>query len=227
MFLRRVLAPAVAVVVLSSGCRLLRPVNPQGESEPRAESTDTTMVAAAQPTDTTTARPAAVAPLTESSDRPIDPGTVNDATIAAMLLASNNTDISYARLAPTRAEREDVKEFARRMLTDHAGVNGLLTSLLQKIDLTPEDNGASLDLRDESAAKRDVLRELSGFAFDSTYIENEVSYHRRFLYNIDNVMQARARNDELKTLLNNIRPAIAAHLAHAEQVRANVLTRKK
>ena len=227
MFFRRVLAPAVAVAVFSSGCRLLRPVNPQGESAPRAESTDTTTMAAAQPTDTTTARPAAVAPLTESSDRPIDPGTVNDATIAAMLLASNNTDISYARLAPTRAEREDVKEFARRMLTDHIGVNGLLTSLLQKIDLTPEDNGASLDLRDESAAKRDVLRELSGFAFDSTYIENEVSYHRRFLYNIDNVMQARARNDELKTLLSNIRPAIAAHLAHAEQVRANVLTRKK
>jgi putative membrane protein len=152
---------------------------------------------------------------------------VTDANIAAMVLASNHTDISYAQLAPARAERSDVREFAQRMLTDHIGVNGLVNDLLRKLDVTPEDNTASLDMRDESAAKRDILRELSGYAFDSTYIENEVSYHRNFLASMDSVMLPRARNQDLRALLTSVRPAVAAHLAHAEQVRANVLAKRR
>jgi len=153
-------------------------------------------------------------------------GSLGDANIAALVLALNNTDISYARLVPARAQRDDVKKFAERMLTDHTGVNGLVTDLLRKLDMAPVDNVMSLDMRDESATNRDILRELSGFAFDSTYMENEVSYHQKFLTTIDNVMLSSARNAELRSLLVAIRPAVAAHLAHAEQTRANVLAKK-
>ena len=143
-----------------------------------------------------------------------------------MVLASNNTDISYARLVPPRAQRDDVKKFAERMLTDHTGVNALVTQLLAKLDLAPQDNAISLDMRDESADKRDLMRELSGFAFDSTYMENEVAYHQKFLASIDDQMLPAARNSELRALLSAVRPAVAAHLAHAEQVRADVLAKK-
>jgi len=143
-----------------------------------------------------------------------------------MVLALNNTDLSYARLAPSRAERADVKEFAQRMLTDHAGVNGLVNDLLTKLNVTPVDNAASLDLRDESANRRDAMRDLIAFGFDSTYIENEVAYHVKFLATIDSVLIPVAKNAELKGLLVAVRPAVAAHLAHAEQVRANVISRK-
>jgi putative membrane protein len=81
-------------------------------------------------------------------------------------------------------------------------------------------------MRDESAEKRDLMRELSGFAFDSVYVENEVSYHRKFLSQLDNVMIPAARNAELRNLLTAVRPAVASHLAHAEQVRADVLAKK-
>jgi putative membrane protein len=70
------------------------------------------------------------------------------------------------------------------------------------------------------------MRELAGYAFDSTYIENEVAYHRKFLASIDNTMIPRARASELRVLLTTVRPAVAAHLAHAEQVRANVISKK-
>lgn len=153
-------------------------------------------------------------------------GSTRDANIAAMVLASNNTDISYARLVPARAQHADVKKFAERMLTDHNGVNSLIHDLLRKLDLGPEENEMSLDMRDESANKRDILRELSGFAFDSTYMENEVSYHRNFLDAIDGIMLPNVRNSEMRNLLNALRPAVAAHLAHAEQVRATVMMKK-
>lgn len=204
MIARRALLAFTAVGLLNSGCRLFRPVNPNAPAT----------------------TPSAATPAPQQSARAQSPGRVTDANIAAMVLALNNTDISYARLAPARAEREDIRKFAERMLTDHTGVNQLVTNLMAKLDLEAEDNVASLDMRDESAEKRDLMRELSGYRFDSTYIENEITYHRKFLAQIDNVLLPSARNAELKGLLTAVRPAVASHLAHAEQVRADVLAKK-
>jgi len=226
----------LAALVLSSGCRFFRPIdpnNPRGEPATKpAASLPTAAPAAATPAAATPAvtTPAANQPAPQAAKpvpaKPVPKGSLSDANIAAMVLASNNTDISYARLVPPRAQRDDVKKFAERMLTDHNGVNGLVTQLLVKLDIAPEDNTISLDMRDESAENRDLMRELSGFAFDSTYMENEVRYHQKFLASIDNVMLPSARNQELRNLLAAVRPAVAAHLAHAEQVRADVLAKK-
>jgi putative membrane protein len=219
MLCRRTLMSLVLLASMTASCRLFTPVNPSAprtkpEPRPAAET-------GAKPEQQRVQRPAQ-----QPAARAQGSGSLADANIAAMVLASNNTDISYARLVPSRAERADIKEFAKRMLTDHTAVNGLLNDLLTKLDLTPEDNVTSLDLRDESANKRDLMRELNGYAFDSTYIENEVAYHRKFLASLDNVMIPRARASELRVLLTTVRPAVAAHLAHAEQVRANVNSKK-
>lgn len=221
MICRRTLVSLLALTSLTTSCRLFKPINPSAPSKPAAAKPDTKPDT--RPATAPATQPAAKT-AQQAAPRPI--GNISDANIAAMVLASNNTDISYARLVPARAERTDIKEFAQRMLTDHIGVNGLVTELLAKLDVTPEDNPASLDMRDESANRRDMMRDLAGYAFDSTYIENEIVYHRKFLASIDDVMLPRARNGDLQTLLTAVRPAVAAHLAHAEQVRANVISKK-
>jgi putative membrane protein len=160
-----------------------------------------------------------------ASMSPRGPTPPNDANIAAIILAANNTDISYARLAPNRAESQAVKDFAARMMTDHAAVNETVMNVLNRIRLTPEDNSTSLDFRDESTTKRDLMRDLTGRAFDSTYIANEISYHTKLLASIDRVLLPNARNPELKRTIAGIRPAVAGHLAHAEQVQARILTK--
>ena len=213
----RVPVALVALVALTAGCGLLRPIDPTPEPE-RVEAP----VEAPPPTESASIAPGS----TVSAPLPERVGKLGDANIAAMLLASNNTDISYARLVPSRALRDDVKQFAERMITDHLGVNALLTETLAKIDLAADDNMASLDMRDESAGRRDAMRDLSGFAFDSAYITNEISFHRRFLASLDNIMIPAVRNGELKSLLTSVRPAVAAHVAHAEQVWANVMARR-
>jgi putative membrane protein len=271
MYVRRSLLSLAVISVVTSGCFLLRPIDPSGMSSPKEseQPQDTTPSQPAEaapvpsepvattpapvipapvptvtptptPTDTAPAAPVSpVMPVAEPTPAPrVEPvtpapaarrteiGPVNDATISAMVLASNYTDISYAQLVPARAQRADVRDFAHRMLTDHTTVNQLVRDVLAKLDLAPRDNIASLDMRDESAENRDVLRELSGYAFDSAYVENEVRYHQKFLASLDDIMIPRARHDELQTLLRNVRPAVAAHLAHAEQLRANVLAKK-
>jgi len=165
------------------------------------------------------AAPAAPAASAASRTAPM-PNAPSDANIAAILLAANNTDISYARLAPSRAQSQQVKDFAQQMLTDHTAVNEAVMNLLNRINLNPQDNVTSLDFRDESANRRDILRELEGRAFDTTYMSNEVSYHTKLLAAIDNVLLPAARDPQLKQTISSIRPAVASHLTHAQRVRA-------
>jgi putative membrane protein len=196
---RRILV--ASVVVAASACSRFR-----GHSNPGG-------AAPAPSRPTTAAAPARRAPAKNAP---------TDANIAAILLAANNTDISYARLAPSRASSRAVKDFAQAMLTDHSTVNQTVMDLLNGINLSPEDNVTSLDFRDESANKRDIMRELSGRAFDTTYMANEVSYHTRLLAEIDNSLAPSARNPQLVRTISAIRGAVAAHLEHAVTVRAQV-----
>ena len=151
---------------------------------------------------------------------------LTDGNIVAIILAANNTDLSYARLAPARARSAEVREFAERMTTDHTILNARATEIAAKNGITAEDHVISLDFRDRSAARRDVLRELAGQKFDSTYAANEVQYHTELLAALDGALIPSAHNPELKEFARQLKPAVAAHLAHAEQLRATVAQRR-
>jgi putative membrane protein len=183
-----------------SACKYLRPANPSNEATPAPSS--------AEP-----------APMRSAQSM-----SLNDRDVAAIFLAVNNTDVSYAQvaLAPGRTKNTDVIAFANRMLSDHNGLNRSALDLLSTTNIVPRDNTMSLDFRDESAAKRDTLRERTGPAFDSTYMANEVRYHTKLLATIDSVLLPATKNADLRVLLTRARPAVAAHLEHATRVQAGL-----
>ena len=174
-------------------------------------------------------RPATVpAPAASSSSAPVMAAgaKVTPANVVAVVLAANNTDISYARLVPARASNPEVKAFAQRMLTDHTLLNARIMDLSSRDGIMAEDNAGSLDFRDHSARRRDILRELTGARFDSTYIANEILYHRELLDAISSVLIPATKSGELRDFVTSLRPAISAHLAHAEQIRATLASRR-
>ena len=151
---------------------------------------------------------------------------MTDANVVAIILAANNTDLSYARLVPSRARSAEVKAFAQRMTTDHTILNARVNDIAMRNGITADDNAISLDFRDHSAARRDVLRELVGARFDSTYVANEVQYHQELLAAIDGALLPNTRTAELREFVMSLKPAVSAHLAHAEQIRAALAVRK-
>lgn len=151
-----------------------------------------------------------------------EPSGPTDGNITAMLLAANNTDISYAKLVSARTASPAVTDFANRMLTDHTAVNTALTELVARTNIKPEENTQSLSFRDESTAQRDLLRELEGRRFDSAYIANEIEYHTKLLATLDNMLLPRARDAQLRQVLVSVRPAVAAHLSHAQRLQAGL-----
>lgn len=146
--------------------------------------------------------------------------TVTDAQIASIVVTANQVDIDAGKLAESKASKEDVKEFAKRMVTDHTGVNKQATDLVTTLKVTPQDNPTSQSLKSGGEQNVATLKNLSGAAFDKAYIDHEVTYHQQVLDALDKTLIPNAQNAELKALLVKVRPAFAAHLEHAKRLQA-------
>jgi putative membrane protein len=97
---------------------------------------------------------------------------VNDAQIASIVVTANQVDIDAGRLLTSKSAKNDVKTFARLMITDHTAVNKSATDLAAKLGVTPQDNATSQSLRAEG--DKNVASEPG--RFDSRTIETEKSW---------------------------------------------------
>lgn len=152
------------------------------------------------------------------------PPNLTDPEVAHVAVTANSIDIELAKFAQTRARAEGVRRFAATMITDHSAVNAQAAALASKLGVTPTDNAVSKSLVSGATAARAALEKTTGAAFDRAYMDREVAYHEAVLGALDGVLIPTTDNAELKRLLSDVRPAIAAHLAHAKQLRSELGT---
>jgi putative membrane protein len=153
------------------------------------------------------------------------PAAPSDAEIAHIVVTANTIDIDAGRLAGEKGENAEVKAFGERMVTDHTAVNEQASQLAGRLNLTPADNGTSQSLQSSATQTMSDLQGRSGADFDRAYIEHEVAYHQQVLDAIDNTLIPNAQNAELKALLEQTRPAIAAHLDMARSIQSKLPAR--
>lgn len=214
--MKRLLSLAIAISLLGA-CRFHSRAWLAQHADDKAP---TKVVADTQPVVRQEGEPKVHAWSRASSSTPMGASGVgsSDGRTVGMFLMANDVNLSFARVAYQGAASEDVKSFARRMLTDHTQIVATIRSLVVDQNMQPADDDASRELRDLSTLQRDSLRALSGRAFDSTYVTMELERHRALLSMIDDVLLPRARSAELREMLASTRPIIAAHVAHAEQL---------
>ncbi|HEY7888777.1 MAG TPA: DUF4142 domain-containing protein [Steroidobacteraceae bacterium] len=145
-----------------------------------------------------------------------------DPQIAAVVVTANQVDIDAGKLAEHKAHAAEVKTFAKRMVTDHTGVNKAAVALATKLHLTPESNPTSESLKQGGEQNLATLRGLKGKAFDKAYIDHEVAYHQAVLDAMDKVLIPSAQNSQLKALLVKVRPAFVDHLNHAKMIQSSL-----
>lgn len=146
------------------------------------------------------------------------PRDLSDPEVAHVAVTANSIDIDLAKVAETRADKSAVRAFAATMIRDHSGVNAKAIALAKTLGVTPADNAVSQSLLSGAATARASIEPLSGIAFDRAYIAREVAYHQAVLSALDDLLIPTTSNAELKKLLTDVRPAIAAHLAHAQEI---------
>jgi putative membrane protein len=150
------------------------------------------------------------------------PAAPTDAEIAHIVVTANTIDIEAGELADEKADNDRVKAFGKQMVTDHTGVNKMASDLASKLGLTPADNATSRALDTAADAMTAKLEGLSGAEFDRAYIANEVAFHQQVLDAIDSTLLPNAQNAELRSLIEQVRPAIAGHLEMARQIEASL-----
>jgi putative membrane protein len=146
---------------------------------------------------------------------------VNDAQIASIVVTANQVDIDAGKLATSKSTNDDIKAFARLMVTDHTAVNKSATDLAAKLKVTPQDNATSHSLKADGEKHITHLKTLKGPAFDRAYIDREVAYHQQVIDALDKTLIPGASNGELKALLVKVRPAFVAHLEHAKRLQVS------
>jgi len=146
----------------------------------------------------------------------------SDPQIAHIVVTANQIDIDAGRLAHSRSRNNEVKAFAKQMVTDHTAVNQQAVALAKKLGVKPEDNDTSKTLKRAAAETANKLKGLKGAEFDRAYVANEVAYHQAVLDAIDKVLLPSAQKADLKGLIQKVRPAIQAHLDHAKHLEASL-----
>ena len=149
---------------------------------------------------------------------------LSDAEVASVAVVANQIDINYGEIAKERSKNADILKFAETMISDHKAVIAQAAALVKKLGVTPKDNAVSQKLLADAEKTKKTLRSKSGKAFDKAYIDNEVAYHKAVIAAVEGLLIPETENQELKTLLENVVPALKTHLEHAIMVQ-NKLSR--
>jgi putative membrane protein len=150
---------------------------------------------------------------------------LSENALASLVLLANNAQRTTAQLAASRSTRPDVLALARRVETDHASLNNRFSALIDRLDIAPSEDAMGGALRDRSLGLQKQLRAADARSFDSTYAAVQVQSLREMRDLIDQQLMPNARRSEFREYLAELRPAVTAHLANAEQVQATLAAR--
>lgn len=145
---------------------------------------------------------------------------ITDPQIAHIAYTAGEMDIKHAHLALEKSQDKNIREFAELMIRDHAAVNTKALALVNKLNVTPEDNDTSRLIVKQTEEKYAQLKQLSGSEFDKAYAEHEWEYHKFVNHAVETAFIPSALNAELKTLLTDALGIFKGHEQHAETMAA-------
>jgi len=146
------------------------------------------------------------------------PAAPTDPQIAHIAYTAGLIDIAAAKQALSISHNKDVIAFANEMVRERTAVNDKALALVKRLGVTPEPNPTSAGLQSQADAERATLAKLSGAAFDKSYVDNEVAYHRTVDGALKSTLIPDSRNADLKALLSTGLKLFTEHQMHAEHL---------
>lgn len=142
-----------------------------------------------------------------------------DQNIMRDMAQSNLAEIATAKIALEQSKNEVVKTFAQKMIDDH-------TQAQKDLEQLAQDKGVKLptepDRKHQAAAKQ--LKALEGDNFDRKYLsQGGVSDHRQ-THKMLQQAQNRAKDPDLKALVEKTAPIVEQHLTMVEDAHGEKTT---
>ncbi len=144
--------------------------------------------------------------------------TLTDAQILEIAHVANLGEIEQAKLAQTKAKDARVKGLAAMMIKDHKDADTKGTALAKKASLKPDASPTSSSLESDAKSTMDSLKSQTGADFDKSYVDAQIKEHQAVLDTIDQKLLPSAKNADVKAFLAEVRPKIAMHLQHSQDL---------
>ena len=141
---------------------------------------------------------------------------VVDSAYIREAVRGNYLEVALGRLAESRAEDASVKEFARRMISDHNSMNQEWTSLAKENRME-----VLLDFGPGAKQTIDRFEDLSGTRFDQAYMAEMMRDHEETLFMFRRMARS-ASSAEVRQLASAGATTIEEHLALSRQVGSRV-----
>jgi putative membrane protein len=167
----------------------------------------------------------AVSPATAQSNTKVDPTQtskatsskhmtkmVSDATFAREAAEGGIAEVKFGQLAEDKASSQEVKDFGKRMVTDHTKANDQL-----KADAAKEKFTLPTDMSKRDQMAYDRLSKLSGAAFDRAYARDMVRDHRADVAAFLNESKD-GKQEWTKGFASQTLPTLREHLKQAEEM---------
>jgi putative membrane protein len=129
---------------------------------------------------------------------------------------ANMAEVQLGQLAEQNAKSQDVKDFGKRMVTDHTNAENQLKQVAEKQDVTLPGKLSPAD-----QATKDRLEKLHGAAFDKAYMHDMVTDHEHDVAEFRRDEKT-IKDTQLKDWVINTLPTLDSHLEEAKKVADNV-----
>jgi len=136
----------------------------------------------------------------------------SDKEFVARALACNILEEKLAERAVKHAQSQDVRDFAKRLVDDHALCNKKLLAVAAEMKL-----GVVAGLDAKSKETRARFDRLEPAAFDREFISHMVKEHEREIRTYEGVAKS-TTNASLRTYVNDALPTLRKHLEEARKI---------
>lgn len=150
--------------------------------------------------------------------------TLTEAQIARIAELVNSAEIEQAKVAQNKAKSPRVKSFAAKMIKHHGQAKAEQAKLTQKLGVGSADSADATALRNDGEQTLATLKSTSAATFDMAYIDSQVTGHEKVLATIDEQLLPSAKTESVMSALRTAREAVAAHLAEAKEIQAELAT---
>jgi putative membrane protein len=141
-----------------------------------------------------------------------------NAELVGFVNAYNDAEVEIGQLAQTKATDPQVRDFARRIVSEHRALKTEVTNAAQGLSIMPTMPTADENLpEDHQAGMRDLNALAKGRDFDRAFVKHEIKMHRKVLDEVQDALQ-RNRNPEIRPVLEKARDGLRAHLTTAEEL---------
>jgi putative membrane protein len=133
----------------------------------------------------------------------------HNAQLMVDLVSGQYYEIRLSRYAVQKSTNPEVKNIAEMMITDH-------TNLLDKLKSLAAEKSISLPNEDSTDVNKkiDDLKDKKPMDFDKAWTDAMIDKHKGTVDKIQNAVDDKDTDADIKALLNNTLPTVRMHLDH-------------